>query len=168
MGIVQARILEWVAIPSSRGSSQPRDQTQVSHIAGMNPGKPKNTGVDSPIPSPGDLPNPGIKPGSPALQADSLPTELPGKAFGCCYRLHFTDVETEGEFECLDQGLSNTQVLRATSGIWTQTGWFQNWCPLKIFWLECSCFTELCFCCTARWTSCVFTYVPCFLNFLPI
>ena len=29
-----------------------------------------------PFPSPGDLPNPGIKPGSPALQADSLPTEL--------------------------------------------------------------------------------------------
>ena len=28
--------------------------------------------------SPGDLPNPGIKPRSPALQADSLPTELPG------------------------------------------------------------------------------------------
>ena len=33
-GILQARILEWVAVPSSRGSSQPRDQTQVSHIAG--------------------------------------------------------------------------------------------------------------------------------------
>ena len=30
----QARIREWVAMPSSRGSSQPRDQTQVSHIAG--------------------------------------------------------------------------------------------------------------------------------------
>ena len=29
-------------------------------------------------PSPGDLPNPGIEPGSPALQADSLPAELPG------------------------------------------------------------------------------------------
>ena len=29
-----------------------------------------------PFPSPGDLPNPGIKPRSPALQADSLPTEL--------------------------------------------------------------------------------------------
>ena len=29
-----------------------------------------------PFPSPGDLPNPGIEPGSPALQADSLPTEL--------------------------------------------------------------------------------------------
>ena len=43
-GILQARILEWVAIPS-----------------------------------PGDLPNPGIKPGSPALQADSLPSEPPGK-----------------------------------------------------------------------------------------
>ena len=33
-GILQARILEWVAISFSRGSSQPRDQTQVSSIAG--------------------------------------------------------------------------------------------------------------------------------------
>ena len=33
-GILQARILEWVAMPFSRGSSQPRDQTQVSSIAG--------------------------------------------------------------------------------------------------------------------------------------
>ena len=32
--ILQARILEWVAMPSSRGSSQPRDQTQISHNAG--------------------------------------------------------------------------------------------------------------------------------------
>ena len=32
-----------------------------------------------PFPSPGDLPNPGIKPGPPALQADSLLTEPPGK-----------------------------------------------------------------------------------------
>ena len=43
-GILQARILEWVPIPSS-----------------------------------GDLPNPGIEPESPALQADSLPCEPPGK-----------------------------------------------------------------------------------------
>ena len=33
-GILQARILESVAFPFSRGSSQPKDQTQVSHIAG--------------------------------------------------------------------------------------------------------------------------------------
>ena len=51
-GILQARILEWVAFPFSRGSSQPRDQTQVSHIAGdslpaESQGKPKNTGVGS-------------------------------------------------------------------------------------------------------------------------
>ena len=43
-GILQARVLEWVAFPFS-----------------------------------GDLPDPGIEPGSPALQADSLPTELSGK-----------------------------------------------------------------------------------------
>ena len=33
-GLLQARILEWIAFPFSRGSSQHRDQTQVSHIAG--------------------------------------------------------------------------------------------------------------------------------------
>ena len=49
-GILQAIILEWVAVPFSRGSSQLRDGTQVSHIAGrfFTSGattKPKNTGV---------------------------------------------------------------------------------------------------------------------------
>ena len=34
MGILQVRILEWIALPSSRGSSQPRDQTQVFCTAG--------------------------------------------------------------------------------------------------------------------------------------
>ena len=33
-GDLQARILEWVAVSFSRGSSQPRDQIQVFHIAG--------------------------------------------------------------------------------------------------------------------------------------
>ena len=50
--IFQARLLEWVAVPFSRGSSQPRDQTQVSDIArgfftSWPPGKPKNTGMGS-------------------------------------------------------------------------------------------------------------------------
>ena len=33
-GIVQARVLKWVAISFSKGSAQPRDQTRVSHISG--------------------------------------------------------------------------------------------------------------------------------------
>jgi len=33
-GILQARILEWLAFPFSRGSPHPRDQTQMIHIAG--------------------------------------------------------------------------------------------------------------------------------------
>ena len=45
-GILQARILEWVAYPS-----------------------------------PVNLPDPGIEPGSPALQVDSLPTELSGRIY---------------------------------------------------------------------------------------
>ena len=35
------------------------------------------------LPSPGDLPDPGIEPGSPALQADALPSEPPGKPHHC-------------------------------------------------------------------------------------
>ena len=51
-GILQARILEWVAFLFPRGSSKPKDRTQVSHIAGgfftsWATGKPKNTGVGS-------------------------------------------------------------------------------------------------------------------------
>ena len=33
-GILQAKILQWVTFPFSRGSTQPRDRTQVSHIEG--------------------------------------------------------------------------------------------------------------------------------------
>ena len=36
-----------------------------------------------PFPSSGDLPNPGIEPGSPAFQADALSSEPPGKPYGC-------------------------------------------------------------------------------------
>ena len=50
-GLPQARILEWVAFPFSRGSSQPRGQTNISRIAESLPaeaqGKPKNSGVGS-------------------------------------------------------------------------------------------------------------------------
>ena len=52
MGIFQARILDWAVMPSSRGSSQPRDRNQVSGIAGNSlsaepQGKPKNIAVGS-------------------------------------------------------------------------------------------------------------------------
>ena len=80
-GILQARILEWVTFPFYWGSSQPRDWTQVSHIAGgfftsWATREAQEYWSGWPIPSPEDLPNPQIEPGSPALQADSLPTEL--------------------------------------------------------------------------------------------
>ena len=83
-GILQARILEWVAFPFSKGSSQPSDRTQVFHTAGRffaswAPREAQEHWSGYLIPSPGDLPDPGIKPGSPALQTDSLLTELWGK-----------------------------------------------------------------------------------------
>ena len=44
----------------------------------------------------GDLPNPGIEPGSPALQADSLPSEAPGKP-----RYSYMDIENKKDTEIL-------------------------------------------------------------------
>ena len=77
MGILQARILEWVVMPSSRGSFQPRDQTQFSHIVGgfftvWATREAQEYWSGYPVRSPGDLPGPGIEQGSPALQVDSL------------------------------------------------------------------------------------------------
>ena len=45
--------------------------------------------LSNPFPSPGDLPNPGIKPGSPALQADASPSEPPGKLFIIPHRPYY-------------------------------------------------------------------------------
>ena len=63
-GILQARILEWVAFPFSRGSSQPRDRIQVSRMAGRfftswATREAQEYWSGWPIPSPGDLPYPG-------------------------------------------------------------------------------------------------------------
>ena len=84
MGILQARILERVAMHSSKGSSWPRDWTQVSITEGefftmWATREVQEYWSGLPIPSPGDLPNLGIEYGPPALQVDSLPSEPPGK-----------------------------------------------------------------------------------------
>ena len=80
--ILQARILEWAAISSSRGSSQPRDQPWSPALASVffatartvTPLAPLSMGFSRqeywsglPFPPPGEHPNPGIKPESPAL-----------------------------------------------------------------------------------------------------
>ena len=79
--ILQVRILEWVAVPFSRGSSQPRDQTQFSRIAGRfftswATREAQEYGMGSLSLSPPDIPDLGIEPGCPALQVDSLPAEF--------------------------------------------------------------------------------------------
>ena len=65
-GVLQARILEWISLSSSR-SSQPKDWTQVSFITGdflypETPEKVKNTGVGSLSLLQGNLPDAGIEP----------------------------------------------------------------------------------------------------------
>ena len=58
----------------------------VAHQAPLSMGFSRQEyGNSLPFPSPGDLPNLGIEPRFPALQADSLPTELPGRpGIQCC------------------------------------------------------------------------------------
>ena len=81
-GILQARILEWVTFPFYRGSSQPRSPGfEGRFFISWATREPQEYWSRWTIPFPADLPNPGIEPGSPALQADSLPTELWRKTY---------------------------------------------------------------------------------------
>ena len=75
-------------MPSSRGSSQPKDLTQVSCTTGRFFTIWATRGAQEywskqPIPSRGELPGAGIELGSPALQEDPLSAELPGKPTMC-------------------------------------------------------------------------------------
>ena len=70
------RILEWVAYPFSRGSSQSRNWTRVSYIAG---GFFASWATrEALFPFPGDLPDPGIKPVSFALAGEFFTTQPSG------------------------------------------------------------------------------------------
>ena len=65
----------------------------------------QNTGVGSLSLLEGDLPNPGIEPRSPTLQADSLPAEISGKLFG--YQQIFKDLSwREWQLAYVKSGLS--------------------------------------------------------------
>ena len=74
-GVGSLSLLQGI-FPIQRSTQVSHRSTQVSHIAGGSlpaepQGKPKNTGgLSLSIPSPAALPDPGIKPGSPSLQAD--------------------------------------------------------------------------------------------------
>ena len=75
-GILQARILEWVAVPFSRGSSQPRSSAlQVDSLPVEPPRTPKNTGVSS-LSLLQQIFRPRNRTRVSALQADSLPAKL--------------------------------------------------------------------------------------------
>ena len=84
-GIFQARVLEWGAITFSHIWSESCVQLFVTSwtVAQQVPLSVKSSRQEYwsglPFPSPGDFSRPGIEPGSPALQADSLPSELSGK-----------------------------------------------------------------------------------------
>ena len=73
-GILQVRIREWVAYPFSSGSSLIDLGSPALQVDSLLTELLENLFLP-----PGYLPNPGIKPRSPILEADSLPAEPPGK-----------------------------------------------------------------------------------------
>ena len=84
MEILQARILEWVAMPSSKDLPNPGIESrspalQADSLLSEPPGKPMNTEVGSLSLLQGIFPTQELNRGSPALQADSLSAELRGK-----------------------------------------------------------------------------------------
>ena len=96
-GILQARILEWVAMPSSRGSSRPRDGTRISYVSCI--GWQIFTTSAT------------WEAGSPALPGDSLPTELQGKL----PRNQYEDNQKNFEKECISSvTFSSVTQLRLT------------------------------------------------------
>ena len=67
------------------------------------------------IPSPADPPNPGIEPGSPELQADSLPAELPGKPK---YTKYGSILRLVGDQSRLPGEISITSDMQMTPPLW--------------------------------------------------
>ena len=89
-GLLQARILEWAAVPS-----------------------------------PGDLPNLGIKPRSPTVQVDSLPAEPQGKPDHLVRRLHY---ETREQKQCLNRKGTPGRPMGPRSGRGAVTFYFKHVC----------------------------------------
>ena len=67
-----------------------------------------------PFPSPGDLPNPGIELGSPASQADSIPTELPDDSDSKASAYNAGDwVQSLGQEDPLGEGIATHSSILA-------------------------------------------------------
>ena len=160
--ILQARILEWVAMCSSRGSSWPGIKPlslmspaladeffttsasweapfglwseSESEVAQSCPTlcdpwtvacqAPLSMGFSRqeywsglPFPSPGDLPNPGVEPGSPALQAGSLPSEPPGKP-NCSTSMEYYRAFKGNELSSKKKHRGNLDIITGKKASW--------------------------------------------------
>ena len=118
MGILQASILEWVAMPSSRGSSQPRDWTQVpglphckESLPSEPPGKPKNTRV-----------------GNLSLLQGSFPTQESNQGLLHCRQILYHGVTRESWWVCTKE----IPPLKVESFILKIVGLYENLYPEQL------------------------------------
>ena len=94
------------------------------------------------FPSPGDLPDPGIEPGSPALQADSLPAELTGKPrfiHSSVYILYIAvyicqSFSSSHSWAFLNSVSSSSELSNVRGALWGllnfQPSWTEEWVAL--------------------------------------
>ena len=87
-----------------------------------------------PFPSPGDLPDPGIEPRSPALQTDALPSEPPGKPTEELYKKDLHDPDNhDGVIPHLEPDILECQVKWALGSIKVNKASGGDGIPVELF-----------------------------------
>ena len=92
-----------------------------------------------PFPSPGDLPDPGIEPRSPALQADALTSEPPGKPQYCSEEFKKPVAQNWFKVSVFGCGLCDTLLF----GFWSGFSFLVNNCYIQSVITSCLMFVSL-------------------------
>ena len=104
-----------------------------------------------PFPFPRDLPNPGIEPRSPTLQADSLPSEPPGKPFisiSMEMDIPWVQFQTGHSYHCKSLPYTETRIPPLERNLCcchSQDGMPCVWIPIQISMWACHTLSEICF-----------------------
>ena len=156
-GIFQARVLEWIAISSSRGSSRPRNRSQVSHIAG------RCVTIWATREACGIFPDQGPNPYPLHWQVDSQPLDHQGIPL-----LHFRKVDfliinflTEVFFQHFEYGIPPSSEFHV---FWKVTSLLKT--PVSnesFFFLLCPISS---FCLSVVWLWCVYPWLSLSLSYL--
>ena len=87
------------------------------------------------LPSPGNLPDPGMEPGSPALQVDSLPSERPGKPKFYLRKCNMYEIDMFAKFSCISSFYEAPVTVKKWRDCWFKNiyyHWEEKWNQILI------------------------------------